>query len=74
MLVELLKWLVLVILTGNICADLAESIELFLDLLSGCLYVGSHSLEVLLVIHLGSCISDDFNVFWKKLIAILCWV
>lgn len=34
-LIELLEWLILVVLSGNVCASLAEIIELFFNFLCG---------------------------------------
>ena len=34
-LIELLEWLILVVQSGNVCASLAESIELFFNFLCG---------------------------------------
>lgn len=39
MLVKLLEWFILIVLSGDVCASFAESFQLFLDILGGCLDV-----------------------------------
>jgi hypothetical protein len=68
-LVKLLEGLILVILSREICADGAELIQLFLHIFSWCLYVGSDSLEVFGMVHLGSSISDDLDVLWQEFVS-----
>jgi hypothetical protein len=61
-LVESLERLVLVILTGFVCAELAEVLELLLNLLGRGLHVGLDPPQVLLVVHLCAGISDNLTV------------
>jgi hypothetical protein len=70
-LVELLEWLILVILSSNVCASLAESFKLFLNFLCRGLDIRLDSLKVLLVIHLCSGISDDLDVFGEEFVPVL---
>jgi len=71
MFVQLLEALVLVILTSDIRAELAETLELLLRLLCGGLDVGLYPLKVLLVVHFRSRIANDLDVFRKELVAVL---
>lgn len=71
MLVQALERLVLVILPRDVGAQTAEVVQLLLDLFGWRLHVGPDAANVLLVVHLGSCIADDFDIFWKKLVAVL---
>ena len=66
-----MKWFILIILPGNVGAYLAESVQLFFDFLCRGLDVGPDPLEVLLVIHFRSGISDNLDVFWKEVVSIL---
>ena len=70
-LLELLEGLILVILARYICAEAAELLELLLKLFCGGLDVRLDALEVLLVVHLRSCISDDANVLGEEVVAVL---
>lgn len=70
-LVELLKWLILVILPCNVCACLAEGFKLLFNFLCGGLDVRLDSLEILGVIHFRSGISDDSDVFGEEFVSIL---
>ena len=70
-LVELLEWFILVILSSKIRASLAESLKLFFNLLCRRLDVGSDPLEVFLVVHFRSGISDNLDVFWKEFVPVL---
>lgn len=63
--------LVLVILSGNITADRGKLLQLLFHIFCWCLYVGLHPFQVLIVIHFCSGISNDSDVFWQKLVAIL---
>lgn len=65
------KGFVLVILTGNVGADLAKVLQLLLDFFCGDLDVGPHALDVLRVVHLRSCISDNSDVLGEEFVAIL---
>jgi len=69
--VEVDEGFVLVILTGDVGADLAEALQLLLDLSRWNLDVGSDAPDVLRVVHLRPSISDDFDVLGEELVAIL---
>lgn len=69
--VEVLEGIVLVVLPRNISAEGAEVIQLLLHVLGGGLDVRSDSPNVLLVVHLGSGISDDLDVLGQKLVPVL---
>jgi len=64
MLLQLLKPLILVILAGDICAETAEICKLLLHVFCRGLNIGFDSLEVFLMIHLRSRISNDLDTFW----------
>jgi hypothetical protein len=68
MLVELLEGWILVILSRDICADLAELLQLLLHFLGWGLDVALDPLEVLRSVHLGSGISDNLDVLWQELV------
>lgn len=70
-LVEALERLVLVVLSGDVGAKLAEVLEHLLHILSRSLDVRLDSAEVLLVVHLGSGISDDLDILGQELVAVL---
>ena len=61
--------LILVILTGDVAADILECLELRLDFLRWGLDGGLDTLEELLTVHLCSGISDDLDVLWQELAA-----
>jgi len=61
--------LILVILTGDVAADILECLELRLDLLRWGLDGRLDTLEELLTVHLCSGISDDLDVLWQELAA-----
>ena len=63
--------LVLVILSGNICAQGAKAVQLLFNLFCRSFYIGSNSLEIFLVVHLRSCISDNFYVFGEEFVSVL---
>lgn len=69
--VEVDERVVLVILTGNVGAELAEAVELLFDFLGRDLDVGSHTLKVFLLVHLCPGISNDFDVLGKEFVAVL---
>jgi len=62
---------VLVILARDIRAEVAEVIELFLNLLCGCLDIGSNSFEELFVVHLRPGIANDFDIVRKEVVSVL---
>jgi hypothetical protein len=68
---QLNEGLVLVILTRDVRAVATELLQLLLELLCWCLDVGLDALEVLLVVHLCSRISDDANVLGEDVVAVL---
>jgi hypothetical protein len=68
---QLNEGLVLVVLTRHVRAEAAEFLQLLLDLLCWGLDVGLDALEVLLVVHLCSRISDNANVFGEEVVAVL---
>jgi hypothetical protein len=70
-LLQLLEGLVLVVLAGNVCAEAAELVQLLLDLLCGYLDVGLDALEVLVVVHLRPCITNDAEVLGEEVVAVL---
>lgn len=61
---ELVERLILVVLTRDVGAELAELIELLLNLLGGGFHVGANAAQVLLVVHLRPGVSDDSDIFW----------
>jgi hypothetical protein len=70
-LVEGVEGLILVVLSRDVCAQVAEVVQLLLDLLGGGLHVGPDATDVLVVVHLGARIADDLNVFGQELVAVL---
>jgi hypothetical protein len=62
---------ILVILTCNIRAEGAEFLQLLLHVFCWRLDVGLHPLEVFLVIHFRARISDNPDVLWQELVAVL---
>ena len=73
-LVKLLERRILIVLAGNICADGAELIELFLNFFRGGLDIRFDSPKVLVVVHLSPSISDDLDVFGEEFVAVLGFV
>ena len=71
MFVQLLEALVFVVLTGDVRAHASKLLQLLLNLLGRSLDVGLYPLEVLLVVHLRARISDDLDIFWEKVVAVL---
>jgi hypothetical protein len=72
-LLELDEGLILVVLARDVRAETAELLQLLLQLLCGGLDVGLDALEVLVVVHLCSRISDNADVLGEKVVAVLCW-
>lgn len=70
-LVEVLEGLILVILTRDVCAKLAEILELLLNLLGRGLHVRLDASEVFFMVHLRTGISDNSDIFGEKLVAVL---
>lgn len=68
---ELLEALVLVVLARNVRAHLAELVQLLLHLLGRGLDVRLDTLQVLLVVHLCSCIADNLDILGKEVVAVL---
>lgn len=74
-LVQVQERVVLVVLAGDICAELAEVLQHLLHIFGRGLDVRLDSAQVLLVVHLRSGIADDLDVLGQELIAILgVWV
>lgn len=71
MLVEVDERIILVILTRDISAELAEGLELLLHLLGGHLDVGLDPAQVFSVVHFRAGIADDLDVLGQELIPIL---
>lgn len=69
--IEVLEGLILVILTRNVGAELAEVLELLLDLLCRHLDVRFHSSQILCVVHFRAGIADDLDVLGEEFVAIL---
>lgn len=70
-LVKVLEGLVLVVLAGNVCAELAEVLKLLLNLLGGGLHVRLDAPQILLMVHLGAGISDDSDILREELVTVL---
>lgn len=70
-LVKVLEGLVLIVLAGNVCAELAEVLKLLLDLLGGGLHVRLDAPQILLMVHLGAGISDDSDILGEELVTVL---
>jgi hypothetical protein len=70
-LVQLNKRLILVVLSGDVGASTAKICQLLFHILRGSFDVGLDPLEVLLMVHLCSRISNDLDIFWKELVAVL---
>lgn len=70
-LVEVDEGLILVVLTGDVGAQLAEVLEELLDLFCRHLDVRLDPLEVLLVVHLCPGISDNLDVLGEEFVAVL---
>jgi hypothetical protein len=68
---KLVERLILVVLTGNVGAELAELVELLLNLLGGGLHVGANAAKILLVVHLRPGVADDSDIFGKELVSVL---
>lgn len=71
MLFKLVERLILVVLAGDVSADLGEFLKLILNLLGGSLDVGLNAAEILLVVHLRTGITDDSAVLGQELVAVL---
>lgn len=69
--VEVDKGFILVILTRNVGAEFAEVVEQFFNLLCRNLDVGSHTLQVVFMVHLCPGISDNLDVLGEEFVAIL---
>jgi hypothetical protein len=70
MLVQDNEGLVLIVLTGDVGATVAELVKLLLRLLGGGLHVRLDTSEVLIVVHLGASISDDLDILREELVSI----
>lgn len=70
-LVELQERIVPVILARDVGTERAEILQLLLDILGGCLDVGSDSPDVFVVVHLSPSISDNLDILGQELIPIL---
>lgn len=70
-LVEGQEGLILVVLACDVRTEVAEVLERLLNILRRGLDVGLDSLQIFLVVHLGSRIADDFDVLWQELVAVL---
>lgn len=70
-LLELLERLILIILTGDVGADLSELLQLVLGLLGRGFHVRLDSAQVLFVVHLGTGISNDSDIFGEELVSVL---
>lgn len=73
-LVQLLEWLILIVLTSDVGADLAELVKLLLDLFCRSLDELTNASNVLGVVHLSSSIADDLDIFGKEFVAVLSTV
>ena len=71
MLVEVDERIILVVLTGDVGAHLAEVLEELLDFFCGHLDVGLDALEVFFVVHLCPRISDNLDILGEELVAVL---
>ena len=71
MLVEVDERIILVVLTGDVGAHLAEVLEELLDFFCGHLDVGLDALEVFFVVHLCPRISDNLDILGQELVAVL---
>lgn len=69
--VEVDKGFILVILTRNVGAVFAEVVEQFFNLLCRDLDVGSHTLQVVFMVHLCPGISDNLDVLGEEFVAVL---
>jgi hypothetical protein len=70
-LVELVEGLILVVLAGDVGAQIAEIGKLLFDLGSGCLNVGLDPPQVLVMVHLGTGISNNLDIFGEELVTVL---
>lgn len=70
-LVEVDKGFILVILARDVGAVFAEVVEQFFNLLCRNLDVGSHTLEVVVMVHLCPGISDNLDVLGEEFVAVL---
>lgn len=61
-LLQILEGFILIILAGDIGAQLAEFVKLLFHVLRWRLHVALHSLEKFFVVHLSASISNDFDV------------
>lgn len=71
MLLELLERFVLIILPRDVRAQATELFQLLLEILCWCFDVGLDALNVLLVVHLCSRISDDANILGEEVVSVL---
>ena len=71
--VKILEGLIPVILATNVGAEATEFIELLLDFLRGNLDVRPNTLNVLGMVHLRPCVSNNSYAMGQKLVAVL-WV
>lgn len=62
---------ILVVLPRYVGAELAEPIQLLLELLGRDFDIGPDSSDIFIMIHLGASISDDLDVLGQELVAIL---
>lgn len=69
--VEVDKGFILVILARNVGAEFAEVVEQFFNLLCRNLDVGSHTLQVVLMVHLCPGISDNLDILGEEFVAVL---
>ena len=70
-LVEVDEGLILVVLTGDVCAQLAEVLEELFDLFRRYLDVRLDPLKVLFVVHLCPGISDNLDILREEFVAVL---
>lgn len=71
MLVEVDERIILVVLTGDVGAHLAEVLEELLDFFCGHLDVRLDTLKVFFVVHLCPGISDNLDILGEELVAVL---
>ena len=70
-LLKLDERVILVVLTRDIGAEVAEFVQLLLQVLCGGLDVRLDALEVFLAVHLGARISDDADVLGEEVVSVL---
>ena len=68
---ELLEALVLVVLAGNVGTHAAELLELLLHLLGGSLDVRLDALQVLGVVHLCTCVTNNLDILGEEVVTVL---